>query len=118
METRTSGSWSLIGLLRSSINFWLQPMFGFMVPGNICAFSPAEDVGSAGGDDDAEGAQTLPRDLYWFQLMFGSIRNVGNPPRRVSGCAYDDPSTKVTSKDAPGGGSLQSKHGLNWERVS
>jgi hypothetical protein len=103
-------------------------MFGFMVPGNIWAISPAEDVGSAGGDDDAEGAQILPRDLYWslvmFQSMFGpiivfgSIKNVENPPRRVSGCALDDPSTKVKSKDAPGGGPLQSKHGMNWERVS
>jgi hypothetical protein len=54
METRTSGSWSLI--------FLLQPMFGFMF---LRAFSCAEDVGFSdggfgGGDNDAEEAQILP----------------------------------------------------------
>lgn len=46
-------------------------------------------------------AQILPRDLYWSFIMFHSmlgpnynvwdIRNVEDLPRRVSGCALDDP---------------------------
>jgi hypothetical protein len=56
--------------------------------------------GFAGGDDDAEGAQILQRDLYWpfimFQSMFGPNYSVWDIRNAEGERVLDDPSTKLT----------------------
>lgn len=68
-----------------------------------------------GSPDTSKGPLLV---IYHVPINVWKYQKRGESASEVSGCAFDDPSTKVKSKDAPGGGSLQSKHGLNWERVS